>query len=80
MPEDLVGPTLMAHFYLGRLFYKYITQDRKKQIENTTRSYECFKYVVDYCERNEKGKNIAGEELSISKEMMKLLQMKILQY
>ncbi|KAK6636028.1 hypothetical protein RUM43_009680 [Polyplax serrata] len=80
LPEDLVGPILIAHFYLGRLCYKYITQDKRKQIENTTRSYEAFKYIVEYCERNEKGREAIGEELNISKEMMSLLQIKITQF
>lgn len=80
LPEDLVRPILVANFYLGRLYYKIITPDTRQKIENTTKAYESFKYLVDYCENHEGAKSLVGEELGISKEMMTLLHVKILQY
>lgn len=75
----MIKPTLIAHFYLGRLYYKIITQDTNKQIENMNKSNSCYKYLVDYCDKSEYAREILSEELNVSKEMISLLQLKALQ-
>ncbi|KAL0267502.1 UNVERIFIED_CONTAM: hypothetical protein PYX00_009754 [Menopon gallinae] len=79
LDEEMIKPTLIAHFYLGRLYYKIITQDVNKQAENMNKSYTCFQYLVDYCNKSDYAKELLSEELNVSKEMMSLLQIKSLQ-
>lgn len=75
---DLEHPALIAYFYLGRLYSKLISPDKAIQLENTKKSYEYYKMVVDYCEANENAKKHIGTELSVCVDMVKLLPVKIL--
>ena len=42
-----------------------------------TKSTECYKFVVDYCKRNESAIDLVKSELELSKEMVTLLPLKM---
>jgi KIF-binding protein len=66
-----------ANFNLGRLHYKFITPDKKMQLENVTKSYEHYKIFIDYCEKNPPIAASMKGELGVTKNMCDLLPIKI---
>ncbi|XP_075225325.1 KIF-binding protein [Lycorma delicatula] len=75
---DLEHAALISYFYLGRLYSKLVSPDKAVQLQNTKKSYEHYKMVVDYCEVNENAKQHIAMELSVCVEMVKLLPVKML--
>ena len=77
IPENLVKPVLCSYFHLGRLYNKFITCDKKLQLENVKESLNSYKILVNYCEKNPDAQNLMTVELSICKDFVKLLPVKI---
>ena len=75
--EELERPALMAHFYCGRLFSKFMTSDRLEQLSNTSKSLEYYKYLVEYCKTNPSANEKVQEERSACEEMVQLLPAKM---
>lgn len=75
--EEMVRPALCAYFHLGRLYNKFITPDKSIQLENIKKSLEAYSFVANYCEKDEKVKEIMGMEIGICKDFMKLLPIKM---
>lgn len=76
-PEDLMQRALFAYFYLGTLYSKHITFDKKEQLENLHNSINAYKFIVDYCEKRPKAAELIKVELNLCKELVELLPLKI---
>lgn len=73
----MVRPVLSAYFHIGRLYNKFITPDKQQQLENVEKSYNAYSFLVNYCERNSNAKELMHVELSVCKDFVKLLPLKI---
>ncbi|XP_076099497.1 KIF-binding protein-like [Mytilus galloprovincialis] len=74
--ED-VRPALVASFSKGRLHSKFVTPDVKQRIANIQKSINCYKFVVDYCNKHPSIEALVPEELNICREMVALLPLKM---
>ncbi|XP_017779924.1 PREDICTED: protein KBP homolog [Nicrophorus vespilloides] len=77
MTEDMEKPFLQAYFHLAVLQTRHITLDKNVQLKNTEESMKFYKMFVDYCNANESAVGCVKEELSVAKEMVTLLPLKI---
>lgn len=77
VPSDFEKAFLQAHFHIAALNNRFITLDKKVQLENVTASLEGYKKIVDYCKENEKAEEVIPMEFGICKEMVTLLPVKI---
>ena len=75
--DDDERPALLAHLFSGRLHSKFIESDVGKHVACLKRSIECYKYVVDYCDRNPSVKEKMMAEFGICEDMVALLPAKI---
>lgn len=75
--EDIMRPTLIAHFYLGRLYGQLPANDGEAKLENVRKSLECYQFLVDYCEKHPDCEEQMISELSVCREMVKLLPLKM---
>ncbi|XP_033100856.1 KIF-binding protein-like [Anneissia japonica] len=76
LEEDVVRPAMVAHFCMGRLYSKLISESRKK-IENMNSSLNQYKAVVDYCKSHPGVVKLVEAELEICEEMVLLLPARI---
>lgn len=76
--EDIEKPILQAFFHIAALHSRYITLDKQNQLKNVESSLENYKFVVDYCDKYQKAKELVSMEYAICKEMVTLLPIKIL--
>lgn len=76
--SDLERPVLLAYFYLGRLYGKFITAEKAIKLANTKSSYNYFQMVFDYCERNPSAREQISVELGVCKDMVNLMPLKII--
>lgn len=74
--EDYEQVFLRACFHVAALNSKFITLDKRVQLENVKESLKGYKLVYDYCERN-KTQEAIPMEFGICKEMVALLPVKI---
>ncbi|KAJ8676390.1 hypothetical protein QAD02_012177 [Eretmocerus hayati] len=77
IPEQTIRPALCAYFHVGRLYNKFITLDKKMMLENVKKSLEAYTFLVSYCEKDSKAAELMVEELSVSRDFIKLLPVKI---
>lgn len=76
--ENCVRSVLVAHFYIARLFGKFLTADPKEKLENLSKSLEEYRFVVIYCEKiDPESLNVAKSEFEVSKDMVHLLPIKM---
>lgn len=75
--DDMVRPALYAYFHLGTLYNKIITPDKNVQLENVRKSFEAYKFFVDYCEPSPELSESMKLELVVCKDLVKLLPLKI---
>jgi hypothetical protein len=73
-----VRPALLAKFYIGRLYSKIITIEPAKRLANIKNTFDCYSYLVDYCDKEQKDDNASvmdrmEVEYSICKEMVVFL-------
>lgn len=68
-----VPPLLFAYFYLGRLYYKIITDDKKKLLGNITKSLRFYNFFVEGCKRFKQFGTRFKAENEVSQEMASLL-------
>uniref|UniRef100_A0A2L2Y9L6 KIF-binding protein n=1 Tax=Parasteatoda tepidariorum TaxID=114398 RepID=A0A2L2Y9L6_PARTP len=71
--DDNARPVLMAQLYIGRLHSKLIETDINRKLHNLSKSKDCYKYIVDYVERNPEHERFIETELPIAKEMLELV-------
>ena len=77
LAEDDERPAMIAHFYIGRLYSKFVDFDVTKRITNLKKSVEHYKFVVDYTKRHPSAKEIVKAEHDICEEMVLLLPAKM---
>ncbi|XP_058058801.1 KIF-binding protein [Anopheles bellator] len=73
---DELQPILYAFFHIGRLYYRIITPDKRLKLENTENSLLFYGRFVECCQ-DERMRPLFREELSVCKEMISLLPLKI---
>lgn len=78
VPVELERTVLNAYFNVAVIYGKFITPDKNKQIENTRKSLEHFEKMCNYCDKFEEARVLIPTELSVSKEMVALLPLKLL--
>lgn len=71
--QDDLPPLFFAYFYLGRLYYKIITNDKKKLLANITKSLRYYNFFCEACKRFQQFAKLFKAEYEISKEMASLL-------
>lgn len=76
-PDDMIRPALVCYFNLGRLYNLHLHSNKEKQLEHTRKSLEAYMFLVNYCEKDSKARELMAEELSVCKELVKLLPLKI---
>lgn len=76
-PNELVRPALLAHFYIGRLFSKIITDDTEMKIINLRKSILNYNFLIDYCGKHSSAVPVIQTELDVSKEIVQLLGVKM---
>lgn len=71
--EHNIRPALLAKFYLGRLYSKFIVTEPASKLDNMKRTLENYSYLVNYCDKfkDETGHMLA--EYNVCKEMVFLL-------
>lgn len=74
--DDMI-PIAFSYFQIARISYKFITPDKRLQIENLTTCLESYRKFIALCEKHkEVGEKMKGE-LGVSKEMAQLLPIKL---
>ncbi|KAF7403398.1 hypothetical protein HZH68_006192 [Vespula germanica] len=76
-PHDLVQPALGAYFQIGRLYGKIITFDKSIQLKNIQNTINAYQFLIDYCETHPEAAEIMKQELSLCKELVDLLPMRV---
>lgn len=69
---------LQAYFHVAALYGRYIVVDKMLQLRNVEKQYEYYKFIVEYCEKHSNAQEHVPMELSICKEMVTLLPVRIL--
>lgn len=75
--SDDERPALVAYFCMGRLHGKFLGFEPGQKLENMKRSRDCYKFLVDYCDKNESGKERVITEYEICSEMVTLMPYKM---
>eukprot|EP00088_Acartia_fossae_P034425 TRINITY_DN35355_c0_g1_i2.p1 TRINITY_DN35355_c0_g1~~TRINITY_DN35355_c0_g1_i2.p1 ORF type:complete len:293 (-),score=53.91 TRINITY_DN35355_c0_g1_i2:46-924(-) len=76
--DDNVRPALLAHFYIGRMYSKFVVAPNShEELNNVNQTYEAYKSIVDYCKKHPEALEKVEEELSACSEMVKLLPVKM---
>ncbi|KAH9491428.1 hypothetical protein Btru_032154 [Bulinus truncatus] len=76
-PEGDVRPALVAFFCMGRLYSKFLESEMPERIAKLSKSLECYKFVINYCEVYTSAKELIPNELSLCKEMVSILPLKM---
>ncbi|KAL4640878.1 KIF1-binding protein [Arapaima gigas] len=77
LEDDVLRPALVAKFRIARLHSRHISSNVPTQLENLSRSLDCYNFVVHYCEENPEARKAVETELELSEEMVSLLPLKI---
>ncbi|KAJ8036151.1 KIF1-binding protein-like [Holothuria leucospilota] len=77
LEENLIRPTLLAHFYMGRLYANYLSPEMSDRIKNLETSCEHYKFVVDYCKKFPEASQKVQAELGICEEMVQFTPVRI---
>ncbi|XP_067682951.1 KIF-binding protein-like [Haliotis asinina] len=75
--ENDVRPALVAMFCLGRLYSKIISPEIPYRLALMKKSQECYQFVETYCNKHPEIEGRMVNELSISREMVVLLPLKM---
>ncbi|XP_012285625.1 KIF1-binding protein homolog [Orussus abietinus] len=76
-PDNLVHLGLYSYFYVGILYSKIITPDKRMQLDNINHSYKAYKFVADYCNQHPSAIELVKTEYSVCKDIVELLPIKI---
>lgn len=75
--EDFEKPFLQAYFHIAALHSRSIVLDKSIKLRNDEESLEAYKKVSEYCERNPKAQELIPQELTICRQMVELLPIRI---
>ncbi|KRT83188.1 hypothetical protein AMK59_4253, partial [Oryctes borbonicus] len=76
--NDFQKPFLQAYFHIGALNGRYVTLDKGRQLKNCEASLNAYGKVDEYCKENTEAAELIPSELSIVKEMLQLLPVKVM--
>lgn len=76
-PDGNTRPALIAMFCCGRLWGKLLSPQVSERLAYMKRSLECYKFVVDYCQRHPEARAEVDKELSLCEELSALLPLKM---
>lgn len=75
--DDALRGVLIAFFCMGRLFSKYLTNDKATRLEYLTKEKDAYTYLVEYADRHvDSMPSVADDEISIAREMLALFNVK----
>ena len=75
--NDDERPALIAHFYVGRLYSKFIQNDVAVHLDHLKHSLDSYNFLVSYCRRNPSAKEKVPSEFEVCEEMVVLLPHKM---
>ncbi|PIK52896.1 putative KIF1-binding protein-like [Apostichopus japonicus] len=75
--ENLVRPTLIANFYIGRLYGNYISTEVADRIKWLESGAEHYKAVVDYCKKYPTAEKLVKAELEVCEDMVQFAPIRI---
>jgi len=73
--EENVPAFLRAYMNMARLYGKLEYPDRKLLVESMKKSYECYKFVLQFAEEHNVTKMVE-QEVDVCKQMVELLPMR----
>lgn len=76
-PDNDLRPGLVAMFCIGRLYSKFITGNVREKLDNMLKTKHYYEFIVNYCEKHTAGAEAVPAELSICKEMVELMPLKM---
>ncbi|RUS72998.1 hypothetical protein EGW08_019246 [Elysia chlorotica] len=79
-PEGDVRPALVAFFCMGRLYSKMLEANPTRRLSLMAKSLECYKFLVDYCDKNSSSRELVSSEYDICKEMVSLIPLKMAKF
>lgn len=71
--DEEMPPLLFSYFYMGRLYYKIITPDKRKLLSNITNSLKYYNFFLEGCNKTKKYASLFKQEVSVCREMTNLL-------
>lgn len=77
--DDIIRPILIAHFYVGGLYLKFIESDTTKKLQNLSKSEVSYKFIINYTEKNPSQTKFIDKELPVVKEMIELMPERVIQ-
>lgn len=77
LSHDDVIPIAYAYFQNGRLWYKFVTPDKLLQLQNANNCLKNYQSFVNVCEEYKTVGDEMRAEVSVSKEMISLIPLKI---
>ena len=84
LPEEFppgdVRPALVAFFCMGRLHSKMLEANPSRRLALMAKSLECYKFLVDHCDKNASARELVSSEYDICKEMVSLLPLKMAKF
>jgi len=75
--EDDERPALIAHFYMGRLYSKFMDFDVPTRLRNMKNSIDNYNFLVEYCKNNPDATKKVKPERDLCEEMVVLLPAKM---
>ncbi|OWF38560.1 KIF1-binding protein homolog [Mizuhopecten yessoensis] len=81
LPEEFsdsnTRPALIAKFCMGRLHSKFLVSDVQQRLENIKKTSACYEFIINYCDKFPHGAEVVALELSVCREMVPLLPVKM---
>ncbi|XP_069117870.1 KIF-binding protein-like [Argopecten irradians] len=75
--ESDTRPALIAMFCMGRLFSKFLLSDVQQRLQNIKKTSSCYEFLIEYCSKFPDAAEKVALELSVCKEMVPLLPVKM---
>lgn len=77
LEADELIPIAFAYFQIARIYYKYVTPDKKMQASHIANCMENYQKFVAMCEKHKEVGDKMKAEIGVSKEMLILLPLKL---
>ncbi|XP_033736079.1 KIF-binding protein-like [Pecten maximus] len=75
--ESDTRPALIAMFCMGRLISKFLLSDVQQRLQNIKKTSACYEFIIEYCNKFPDAAEVVALELSVCKEMVPLLPVKM---
>ena len=74
---DSLHPVLVSKFYVARLYTKFIVSDKSQRVQNMKKALDLYQGLLDYSDAHPDMPPVFNEELSVCKEMVQLMPLKM---